>query len=159
VDERVELIASQRLVRIRFKGNVIAQHVRSQKRYQHTTESAHMPEAHAAYKDATIERNRRWAKRIGPNAAQVVHAIEQSKAHVEQAQRSCQGILSLQKRYGEQRLERACGIALNQACYTVKFIRTILKTAGTTSLSSHQTGLYPPTTITCVAPTITHNRR
>jgi hypothetical protein len=86
-----------------------------------------MPEAHAAYKDATIERNRRWAKRIGPNAAQVVHAIEQSKAHVEQAQRSCQGILSLQKRYGEQRLERACGIALNQACYTVKFIRTILQ--------------------------------
>jgi len=29
-----------------------------------------MPEAHAAYKDATVERNRRWAKRIGPNVAQ-----------------------------------------------------------------------------------------
>jgi hypothetical protein len=127
VDERVELLVSQRLVRIRFKGNVIAQHVRSQKRYQHTTESAHMPEAHAAYKDATVERNRCWAKRIGPNAVQVVHAIEQSKPHVEQAQRSCQGILSLQKRYGEQRLERACGIALSQACYTVKFIRTVLQ--------------------------------
>ena len=127
VNERVELVVSQRLVRIRFKGNVIAQHVRSQKRYQHTTESAHMPEAHAAYKDATVERNRCWAKRIGPNAVQVVHAIEQSKPHVEQAQRSCQGILSLQKRYGEQRLERACGIALSQACYTVKFIRTVLQ--------------------------------
>lgn len=127
VGERVELIASQRLIRIRYKGNIIAQHVRSQRRYQHTTEAAHMPEAHAAYKDATPERIRRWASRIGPNAERVVLAIEQSKAHVEQAQRSCQGILSLQKRYGEQRLERACGIALNQGCYTVMFIKTILK--------------------------------
>jgi len=127
VGERVELVVSQRLVRVRFKGNIIAQHVRSQKLYQHTTESSHMPEAHGAYKDATIERIRRWAKRIGPNAQQVVQVIEQSKAHVEQAQRSCQGILSLQKRYGEQRLERACGIALSQGCYTVRFIRTILQ--------------------------------
>ena len=86
-----------------------------------------MPIAHAAYSDATLDRIRRWARRIGPNAEQVVQAIEQSKAHVEQAQRCCQGILSLQKRYGEQRLERACGIALSQACYTVRFIRTILQ--------------------------------
>ena len=57
----------------------------------------------------------------------MVQVIEQSKAHVEQAQRSCQGILSLQKRYGEQRLERACGMALSQGCYTVRFIRTILQ--------------------------------
>ena len=127
VGERVELVVSQRLVRIRYKGNFIAQHARSQKLYQHTTESAHMPEAHAAYKDATLERIHRWAQRIGPNTAQVVHVIEQSKAHVEQAQRSGQGILSLQKRYGEQRLERACGIALEQSCHTVRFIRTILK--------------------------------
>ena len=101
--------------------------MRSNNRYQHTTEPAHMPVAHAAYKEATPERIRRWARRIGPNAEHVVHAIEQSKAHVEQAQRSCQGILSLQKRYGEHRLERACGIALSQGCYTVMFIKTILK--------------------------------
>lgn len=43
VGERVELIASQRLIRVRYKGNIISQHVRSQKRYQHTTEAAHMP--------------------------------------------------------------------------------------------------------------------
>ena len=127
VGERVELVVSQRLVRVRYKGNVIAQHVRSQKLYQHTTESAHILESHAVYKAATIERIRRWAKHIGPNAQQVVQAIEHSKIHVEQAQRSCQGILSLQKRYGEQRLERACGIALSQGCYTVRFIRTILQ--------------------------------
>ena len=86
-----------------------------------------MPIAHSAYKDWSPERIRRWASRIGPNTAHVVEAIEHSKAHIEQAQRSCLGILSLQKRYGEQRLERACGIALSQACYTVKFIRTLLQ--------------------------------
>ena len=127
VGERVELSVTQRLVCIRYKGNIIAQHVRSQRPYQHTAESAHMPIAHSAYKDWSPERIRRWASRIGPNTAHVVEAIEHSKAHIEQAQRSCLGILSLQKRYGEQRLERACGIALSQACYTVKFIRTLLQ--------------------------------
>lgn len=127
VGERVELNVTQRLVRVRYKGNIIAQHARSQKRYQHTTESAHMPIAHAAYKDWSPERIRSWAGRIGPNTEHVIHAIEQSKAHIEQAQRSCLGLLSLQKRFGEERLERACGIALNQGCYTRKFIQTILQ--------------------------------
>ena len=86
-----------------------------------------MPVAHAAYKDWSPERIRSWAGRIGPNTEHVIHAIEQSKAHIEQAQRSCLGLLSLQKRFGEERLERACGIALNQGCYTRKFIQTILQ--------------------------------
>ncbi len=127
VGERVELNVTQRLVAIRYKGNVIAQHVRSHTPYQHTTEAAHMPVAHQAYKDWSPERIRNWAARIGPDTKQVILIIEHSKAHVQQAQRSCLGILSLQKRYGEKRLERACNMALTEGCYSVKFIRTILQ--------------------------------
>jgi hypothetical protein len=57
----------------------------------------------------------------------VITTIEQSKAHIQQAQRSCLGILGLQKRYGEKRLERACGIAMNEGCVAVRFIRTLLQ--------------------------------
>ena len=86
-----------------------------------------MPVAHQAYKDWSPERIRNWAERIGPNTKQVILAIEHSKAHVQQAQRSSLGILGLQKRYGEKRLERACNMALTEGCYSVKFIRTILQ--------------------------------
>ena len=36
VGERVELSVTQHLVRIRYKDNIITQHVHSQKPYQHT---------------------------------------------------------------------------------------------------------------------------
>ncbi len=126
VGERVELMVTQRLVQIHYRGNVVATHIRSKKRYQHTTEASHMPVAHAVYKDWTPERIHRWAASIGKNTALVVEHIERSKAHVEQAQRSCLGLLSLQKRYSSERLERACGIALEQQHYAIRFIRNIL---------------------------------
>ena len=85
-----------------------------------------MPVAHAVYKDWTPERIHRWAASIGKNTALVVEHIERSKAHVEQAHRSCLGLLSLQKRYSSERLERACGIALEQQHYAIRFIRNIL---------------------------------
>lgn len=127
VGERVEIHATQGLIKIACKGEVVAQHVRSSQRYRHTTDPTHMPPAHAAHREWSPERIRSWANRIGPNTAGVVLTIERSKAHIEQAQRSCLGLLSLQRRYGKERLERACGIALEQQCTRQQFIKNLLK--------------------------------
>jgi transposase len=127
VGERVEIHATQSLIKIACKGEIVTQHVRSAQRYRHTTESAHMPPAHAAHREWSPERIRSWANRIGPNTAGIVHTIEQGKEHIEQAQRACLGLLSLQRRYGEERLERACGMALEQQCTRQQFIKNLLK--------------------------------
>lgn len=127
VGERVEVHATQRLIKVACKRQVVAQHARSSKRYSHTTEAHHMPPAHAAHREWSPERIRTWAAGIGVNTAGVVQAIERSKAHVEQAQRACLSLLSLQKRYGGDRLERACGIALAQQCTRQRFIKNLLK--------------------------------
>ena len=53
--------------------------------------------------------------------------MERRKAHPVQAQRACLGLLSLQKRYGNVRLERACSMALQQQAAFTGFIKNLLK--------------------------------
>lgn len=89
---------------------------------------------------------RSWANRIGPNTAGVVLTIERSKAHIEQAQRSCLGLLSLQRRYGKERLERACGIALEQQCTRQQFIKNLLKNGHDQQSLESENGTMIPST-------------
>jgi len=57
----------------------------------------------------------------------VVLAIERRKAHPVLAQRTCLALLGLQKGYGSKRLERACGLALQQTGCVHGFIKNLLK--------------------------------
>ncbi len=57
----------------------------------------------------------------------MVLAIEKRKAHPILAQRACLALLGLQKGYGSKRLERACGMALQQQATFTGFIKNLLK--------------------------------
>ncbi len=61
VGERVEIHATQGLIKIACKGEVVAQHVRSSQRYRHTTDPTHMPPAHAAHRE--------WSPVAGPTVS------------------------------------------------------------------------------------------
>jgi hypothetical protein len=50
----------------------------------------------------------------------------QSRAHPEQAYRSCLGLLSLSRKYSEQRLEQACCDALLVKKIHYQFIKNLL---------------------------------
>lgn len=127
VGERVELSASQTFIKIYHQGKCVAQHPRSHALYKHSTDVAHMPANHAAYQEWNPERIRRWATTIGPNTLAVVLSIERSKAHIIQAQRACLGLLSEQKRYGANRLENACALALHRHQPYIPVIKKLLK--------------------------------
>ncbi|HXZ73903.1 MAG TPA: IS21 family transposase, partial [Streptosporangiaceae bacterium] len=78
------------------------------------TVQEHMPPAHRAQlRDWTPARFTSWAAETGPNTAAVIEAILGSKKIVEQAFRSCLGVMSLAKKPGGiSRLEDACAKAL-----------------------------------------------
>jgi hypothetical protein len=67
-----------------------------------------------------------WAKKIGPSTAELVHKIIESRAHPEQAYRSCLGILRLEKHYPKDRLEKAASRALRFGALSFKSLRNIL---------------------------------
>ncbi|MCX2460034.1 IS21 family transposase [Citrobacter freundii complex sp. 2022EL-00972] len=127
VGERVDIIATQRLVQIHHKGVCVATHPRSDSAYRHTTQAAHMPANHEGQSQWTPERLCSWALSVGVCTLKVVESIQRSKTHPEQAYRSVLGLLNLQRRYDTPRLEKACALALEKGCINRAFIANVLK--------------------------------
>jgi transposase len=81
-------------------------------RYQ--TVDSHMPEGHRhRLADWSPQRFEQWAATIGPNTVAAIRAILASRKIVEQAYRSCLGVMALAKKPGgTARLEDTCERAL-----------------------------------------------
>lgn len=61
--------------------------------------------------------------------AQVIEEVLASRKHPEQAFKVCMGILSLAKRYGDERLNKACSQANHFGTCSYKRIESMLKPA------------------------------
>jgi transposase len=110
-----------------YKGRRVAAHVRSYQRGTHTTLPEHMPESHRRHMQWTPGRLLNWGEKIGPGTRAVVQWQFDNRPHPEQGYRTCLGLLSLAKTYGEQRLEAACRRALTIGSPTRKRIEAILE--------------------------------
>lgn len=127
IHQEIAIRATAKTVECFYQNQRIAVHQRSQQRYKFTTLKAHMPKAHKEQGKWTPERIKRWAKKIGPSTKEFIQHMIDSRAFPEQAFRSCLGLLRLGKRYGEERLEKACTIALKSGAYRYQHVETILK--------------------------------
>jgi transposase len=118
------------LVEVLHRGQRVACHARSARRGGFTTLDEHMPAAHRAHKQWTPERLIHWAGEIGTSAGQFVTQLLQRFRHPEHGYRSCLGLLSLAKRYGPQRVEAACALALELGGGQYRHVRDILANGG-----------------------------
>lgn len=109
-----------------YLGKQIAIHARSYKKGKHTTLSEHMPKSHRKHMEWTPGRFLNWASQIGSSTTSLVKHLLENKPHPEQGYRSCLGLLSLAKRFGEARLEKACGYALKIGAKTRRSVESIL---------------------------------
>lgn len=127
VKQPVEVQASDQTVAIYHQGHRIACHVRSYRKGAHSTCVEHMPRSHQAQHDWSPERFLRWAADIGPQTCEVVKHLLQEKRHQEQSYRRCLALLSNAKKYGRDRLNKACGRALLINSPTRTSVESILK--------------------------------
>lgn len=116
-----------RTVEVFHHGQRVAAHMRSSSNRQHTTVREHMPSSHRRYADWTPERIRRQAGEIGPDTAALVEIIMRERSHPEQGFRASVGIVRLVKSFGRQRLEAACGRALEIGARSFTSVNSILK--------------------------------
>jgi transposase len=100
--------AGEQTVAVFFQGKCVAEHPRSYNPSGHTTNTTHMPKAHAKHQAWTPSRFLSWADQIGPATQRVVRYQLESRRHPEHGYRACLGILSLAKKYGNERLEATC---------------------------------------------------
>ena len=109
------------------KGQRVPSHVRSFLLHHHSTLKDHMPVAHQHYLEWTPSKIISWAQKIGPQTALLVQKIVDTRAHPEQAYRSCLGSLRLEKHYSQERLENACLRALRFGALSFKALHNILE--------------------------------
>jgi transposase len=126
--KQVEVRISERTVEIFLNSRRVASHRRSHLKGRHTTIPEHMPKPHQHYAQWTPERLVKWAAKSGVCTQKLIETILSSRPHPHQGFRSCLGIMSLGKTYGDQRLESACKRALAIGGVSYKSVQAILKT-------------------------------
>jgi transposase len=127
VGQRVEVRLTASVVEVFHSARRVASHKRSYVRGRHTTDSAHMPEAHRRHAQWTPSRIVAWAERTGPATAALAEAILAARPHPEQGYRSCLGIIRLADRYDTERVEAACARALAARALSYRSVESILR--------------------------------
>ncbi len=128
IRQRVDIRATDTTVECLHNGVRVAAHRRSFVKGGFSTIPEHRPKSHQEYSEWSPERLVRWAGTVGLQTARAVHAVLGAKRHPEQAYRAALGIIRLEKRFGKERLEKACArsLTLRSPCY--KTISSMLKT-------------------------------
>jgi transposase len=118
--------ATATTVEIFLRGERVASHPRSFGP-GHTTLSEHMPKSHRAHAEWTPSRFLHWAGEVGTMTQALVKAILEERPHPEMGYRSCLGILKLAKKYGPERLEKACARAVRVRARSYRHVATMLE--------------------------------
>ena len=109
------------------EGTLVASHTREVgPRYVSTTPE-HMPESHREYAKWTPQRLSRWASESGPCVGEFVQTMLLTYVRPEHGFRPAFGLISLGKRYGHDRLERACARALRAGATKYSNVKSILE--------------------------------
>jgi transposase len=125
--EQVEVRVGSTTVEVFHKGQRVASHPRSYQRFGYSTIPTHMPDAHRRHLEWTPERLVAWAKKTGPQTAELTTRIMAERPHPEQGYRTCLGIMRLGTKYGASRLEGASKRALAIHSHTYRTVESILK--------------------------------
>lgn len=114
-------------VEIFQEGAIVASHSRGVgSRYVSTTPE-HMPESHREYAEWTPQRLSRWASESGPCVGEFVQTMLLTFVRPEHGFRPAFGLIGLSKRYGHDRLERACARALRAGATKYANVKSILE--------------------------------
>jgi len=124
--EKIEVRFTEKMVLVFHDGKSVAQHLRSDRTYQHTTVKEHMPPSHQYMIGWSPSRLISWAKTIGEQSAIQVEALLNTRKHPEQAYRSCLGLIRLADKFGKDRLEAACKKANSFGVASFKSVQNIL---------------------------------
>lgn len=125
--KKVTVLFTADTIEVFYKYSRIAIHVRNRRPYLYTTNKEHLASTHQFVTEWDADRFISWAQNISPHVGEYITKIIDTRAHPEQAYKSCLGILSFEKKAGRERLTNACKRALALESYSYKIIQSILE--------------------------------
>lgn len=126
IGEKVKIAYNSHEVKIYFKGEQIAYHLRDYARFKYTTIPEHLPSTHRAYSEWNGDKFIRMAADISADVKAYIEMILARKEYPEQLYKSCMGVLALGKRHGNDRLIDACKLGLKVGAVNYTFIKNTL---------------------------------
>jgi len=127
IGKKVKLLYSSSSVEVYYNYERIATHKRIKNQHAYTTEKDHLASTHQFVTEWHPDKFLTWAASIHEDVRLYIHNILDRKQHVEQAYKSCLGILSFSRKVGDERLIMACRRGLNYGLYNYKTIQMILE--------------------------------
>lgn len=124
---QVKVIYTRSMVHIYAKKQQIALHVRNYKIGGYTFEKDHLCSHHQHYLDRSPGYYIEKAKGRSEPLYQLVQLMFGQKRHPEQLYRSCDGLLSLERKTDPDTFAKACQIAIKNQNYSYMFLQNILK--------------------------------
>jgi transposase len=126
VRQRLDLRATATTVEVLRSGRRVASHTREYGQRRYLTDVEHMPASHRAQSTWTPDGLIAWGCSVSAETGAFVEQLLDSRPHPEHAYRACQGLRSLARRYGDDRLGAACARALAVKAISYSSVKSIL---------------------------------
>ena len=121
------VVYTRSMVYIYAKGEPVAVHIRDYKPGGYTTDKEHLCSAHRHYLDRSPDYYLNKSKLRSEALNQLMGHLFAQNRHPEQLYRTCDGLLSLQRKTDQQEFDKACQMAIDYQEYSYIFVLNILK--------------------------------
>lgn len=127
VGKEVDVRLTKNTVEVFLDGTRRASHLRSIAAGRFSTLEEHMPMHQRDYVDQNAQYFLGEASKLGQWVERFVQGVFETRKHPQLGFRTCQGVLRLAKRYGANRLDRACEMAVRMRGLSYRTLDSILK--------------------------------
>lgn len=110
--KKVEIGYTSQSVEIYYKYERIAVHQRTRVQFRYTTNESHLHPRHRYYHNWSEEHFMNQGMKIGPNTLRLIEQIFLQCKHPEQGFKTCQGVIQLALKNGNEKIEEAASICL-----------------------------------------------
>jgi transposase len=127
IGKKVKLMFTNYNVEIYYNYERIALHKRVQSPFKYTTDKEHLPPAHRFVAELEPDKLLTIANDIHKDVRHYITKILSQKHHPDHLNKVCLGILNLSKKYGNDRLVKACQRSVVFGIYNYRIVKKILE--------------------------------
>lgn len=127
VRKQLEAIVTESTIEVMHGGRRVASHPRSYVRGGKTTNPEHMNDAHRHYAKWNAAHELEWAMAVGPNTHALLSLILTQTSQRDFGYRRSNSIKLLHRKFGDERLEAACKLALEIGASKTASLHSILQ--------------------------------
>ena len=127
IGKKVKIMFTSYNVEVFDNYRLIAIHKRLQSPFKYTTDKEHLPAAHRFVAELEPDKFLAMADEIHKDVKIYLTKILDIKQHPEYLYKICMGVLNLSKKYGNERLTKACQRSLVFGIYNYRIVKKILE--------------------------------